>query len=136
MRPTLPKLGHTSCLISSLPEMGDTSLAQPDLTNFLERAKNPAQNSMMEKIIRSGLTEAKCAFLVATPCLELVLECMNRYDVEQRCIRARAINGKVLLKIDREIVMATMEIPHKESYEDWTIGTSYTFSSLRRRVPT
>lgn len=124
MRPTQPKLGRTSHLISSLPEMGDTSPVQANLTNFLERAKNPAQNSMMEKIVRSGLIEA-VAFPVATPCLELVLECMNRYGVEQRCIRA--INEEVLLKIDRETVMASMGIPHKESYEDWTIGTSYSF---------
>ncbi|XP_057824589.1 uncharacterized protein LOC131036662 [Cryptomeria japonica] len=119
MRPTLLKLGCTSCLISSLPEMGDTSLAQVDLTNFLERVKNPAQNSMMEKIVRSGLIEA-AAFPIVAPWPKLVLECMNRYDAEHRCIRA--INGEVLFKIDRETVMAAMGIPHKEPYEDGTIG--------------
>lgn len=128
MRPTLSKLGRTSFLVSSLPEMGDTSLAEANLFDFYERVKNPTQNSMMEKIVRSGLVEA-AAFPVAAPCLELVLECMNRYDVEHRCIRD--INSEVLLKIDKETVMAAMGIPHKEPYEDWTIGTSYSFSKKK-----
>lgn len=115
MRPTLLKLGLTSCLVSSLPEMGDTSLALMDLSDLLERAKNLVQNSMMERIVKSGLVEA-ITFPIATPLQMLVLECMNMYDAEHRCIRN--VNGEVLLKIDREIVMATMVIPHKEPYED------------------
>lgn len=129
MRPTLPKLGHTSYLVSSLPEMDDTSLAQEDLFDFIERDKNLAQNFMMDKIVRSGLVEA-ATFPVVGPCSELVLECMNRYDAKHRCIRD--INGEVLLKIVRETVMAPMGIPHKVSYEDWTIGTSYSFYEKKR----
>lgn len=78
MRHTVPKLGCTTCLVSSLPEMGDTSLALVDLSDFLERAQNPIHNSMMERIVMSGLVEA-ATFHIAAPCLELVLECMNRY---------------------------------------------------------
>ncbi|XP_057830722.2 pentatricopeptide repeat-containing protein At2g13600-like [Cryptomeria japonica] len=81
--------------------MGDTSLVLADLSDFLERAKNPVQNSMMERIVKSGLIEA-ATFPIVAPCLELVLECMNRYDAEHRCIRN--INGEVLLKIDRDTV--------------------------------
>lgn len=114
MRPTLPKLGHNYCLVSPLPKLGDTSLALVNLSDFLDRAKNLVQNSMMERIVKSGLVEA-AAFPIA-PCPELVLECMNRYDVEHRCIRN--VNGEVLLKIDRETIMVGMGIAHKEAYED------------------
>lgn len=109
--------------------MGDTSLALANLSDFLERDKNPFQNSMMERIVKSGLIE-NTAFPIVAPCPELVLECMNRYDVEHGCIRN--INGQVLLKNDRKTVMAPLGIPHKESYEDWTIGTSYSFFSEKK----
>lgn len=89
MRPTLPKLGCTSCLVSTLPELGDTSLAEVDLVNFLERARNPDGNSMMGKIVKSGLIEA-ATFPTAAPCPELVLECINKYDADNRCIRTNS----------------------------------------------
>lgn len=110
MKHTLPKIGHTSCLVSSLPNMGDTSLALEDLSYFLERAKNPVQNLMMERIVKSGSIDAT-TFPITVPCPELVLECMNRYDEEHKCIRN--VNGEVLLKINKETMMAAMGIPHK-----------------------
>lgn len=58
MRPMLPKLGWTSCLVSILPELEDTSLIHVDLGDFLERTKNPQTSSLMEKIVKSGLVEA------------------------------------------------------------------------------
>lgn len=67
MRPTLPNLGRTSCLISTLLELDDTTLVQDELENFLGRAKNPEANSMMQKIVHSGLVEA-AAFPIAAPC--------------------------------------------------------------------
>lgn len=57
---------------------------------------------------------------------------MNRYDASNRCIRAN--NGDMLVRIDKEIVMATIGIPHKEPYEDWSIGTSYAFFSEKKSV--
>lgn len=97
MRLTLPKLGRTSCLVSILPELGDTSLVQANLGDFLERARNPRADSMMERIVRSGLIEAS-AFPTAAPCLELVITCMNRYDVESRSIRTSS--GELLVEIN------------------------------------
>lgn len=131
MRLTLPKLGRTSCLISTLQELDDTAFVQDELDNFLERAKNPIANSMMGKIVHSGLVEA-ATFPIAAPCPELVYACMNRYDASNRYIRAN--NGDMLVRIDREIVMAAIGVPHKESYEDWSIGTSYAFFSEKKSV--
>lgn len=94
MRLILLKLGQTSCLVRIIPKLDDTSLAQANLGNFLERARNPETGSIMERIVRSGLVEA-FAFPVATPCPDLVIACMNRYDAENRCIRtsSRGIVG-------------------------------------------
>lgn len=61
--------------------------------------------------MRSGLIEA-ATFPLAAPCLDLVIVCMNRYDAENICIRTS--NGELLVGINREIIMATMGIPHKE----------------------
>lgn len=124
MRPTLQKLGRTSCLVSTLLELGDNSLAQANLGDFLERVGNPNGNSMMGKIVKSRLIEA-VAFPTTAPFPKLVMECMSRYDADNRCIRTS--NGEVLVKIDKETVMAAMGIPHKDSYEDWSICTSYAF---------
>lgn len=79
--------------------------------------------------MKSGLVEA-ATFPIVAPCLELVLECMNRYDAEHKCVRN--VNGVVLLKINIEIVMVAMGIPQKEPYEDWTIGTSYSLVSEKK----
>lgn len=124
MRPILPKLGRTSCLVSILPKLDDTSLAQANLGDFLERARNPKVGLMMEKIVRSGLIKA-AAFPIVAPCPNLVIACMNKYDVDNRCIRTSS--GELLVEISRETVMAAMGTPHKESYENWSIGTSYVF---------
>lgn len=110
----------------------DTSLAQAGLVNFLERARNPDGNSMMRKIVKSEFIEAS-TFPTTSPFPQLVLECMNKYDTNNRCIRTNS--GEVLVKIDRETMMAAMGIPHKEPYEDWFIATSYSFF-IRIRVPT
>lgn len=115
MRPILPKLGLTSCLVSILPELEDTSLVHEDLGDFLERAKNTQTGSLMEKILKSGLVEA-ATFPLVTVCLDLVMACMNRYNTENICIKTS--NGELLVNINREIVMATMGIPHKDEYED------------------
>lgn len=131
MRPTLSKLGHTSCLIITLLELHNTTLVQDELGNFLETVRNPKSNSMMDRIVQSGLIEAT-AFPIAAPCPELVYACMNKYDASHRCIRAS--NGEILVRIDRETIMATMGIPHKELYEDWSIGTSYSFFSKKKSI--
>lgn len=124
MRPMRPKLGSSSGLVYSLPEFGDTSLEQAGLEDFLERAKNPKDSPMMEKIVNGGLIEA-AAFPTIVQCPELVLECINRYDLEHMCIRYT--EGGVLLNINRETIMAIMKILLKEPYEDWTIDSSYGF---------
>lgn len=115
MRPMLSKIGWTSCLVSILPELEDTSLVHVDLGDFLERTKNPLTGSLMEKIVKSGLVEATAFPLVAT-CLDLLMACMNRYNTENKCIKTS--NGELLVSINRETVMAAMGIPHKEEYED------------------
>lgn len=129
MRPILPKLDQTSCLVSIFLELDDNSLAHADLRDFLERAKKPEAGPMMEKIVRSGLVEA-ATFLLAAPCPDLVIACMNRYDVANRCIRTSS--GEMLVDINMETVMVVMGILHKESYEDWSIGTSYAFFSEKK----
>lgn len=90
---------------------------------------------MMEILVRSGLVEA-AAFPLAAPCPDLVIACTNRYDVENRCIRTSS--GEMLVDINRETIIVAMQIPHKESYEDWSIETSYDFffekKSKYRRV--
>lgn len=50
---------------------------------------------------------------------------MNRYDPEHRCITST--NESVLLNINRETIMAIMNIPLKEPYVNWTITSSYGF---------
>lgn len=65
--------------------------------------------------MKSGLVEA-ATFPIVASCPKLVLECMNRCGVECRCIRNA--NDEVLLKIDRETVMATIGIHPKDPYED------------------
>lgn len=79
---------------------------------------------MMEKILKSSLVEVD-AFLIVTPCSDLVMACMNRYDTENRCIKTS--NGELLVSINREIVMVAMGIMHKDKYEDFTIGNSYAY---------
>lgn len=113
MRPILPKLMSSSSLVSSLLELGDTTLVQLDLDDFLERVHNPVANPMMRDVAQSWLLEVT-TFPTIAPCPELVLECMNHYDKGNRCIRQN--NGEVLLSIDRQIVMAAMGIPHREPY--------------------
>lgn len=83
----------------------------------------------MEKIVKSGLVEA-IAFPLTASCQDLVLASMNRYGSKNRCIRTS--DGEVLVHINREMVMAIMGIPHKEEYEDWTIGNSYTYFSEKK----
>lgn len=122
MRPVLHKMMSTSSLVSSLPELGDTTLVQLDLDVFLERVKNSTADPMTREVAQSGLLEA-AAFPRTVSCVELVLECMHHYDKGNRCIRKN--DGEVLLSIDRQTVMAAMGIPHREPYEDWTIGKSY-----------
>lgn len=124
MRPILPKLSRTSCLVSILLELEDTSLAQANQGDFLERARNPEAGSMMEKIVKSGLIEV-VSFPTTAPCPDLVIACINRYVVDNRCIRTSS--GQFLVDIHRETVVVAMGIPHKEPYEDWSIGTLYTF---------
>lgn len=114
-----------------LLELDDTYLAQAYLGNFLERAKNLEVGSIMERIVRSGLVEA-IAFLVAAPCPNLGIACMNRYDAENRCIRTSSC--ELLVDINRETVMAMMGILHKKPYEDWSIGTSYVFFSEKKSI--
>lgn len=70
MRATFPKHGHTSCLVSTLLKLGDTSLDQADLGDFLERVVNPNDNSIMGKIVRSGLIE-DASFPTIAPCHKL-----------------------------------------------------------------
>lgn len=125
----MPNLGRTSCLVRILLELEDTSLVQVDLGDFLERAKNPQTSSMMEKIVKSGLVEVAPVLLVA-PCLDLVMASMNRYDIENICIRTS--NDELLVNINKEIVMETMGIPHKDEYEDRTIGNSYAYFSKKK----
>lgn len=84
MRPILPKIGETSCLVSILLELEDTSLIHVDLGDFLEITKNPKTGSLMEKIVKISLMEAVVFPLIA-PCHDLVLACMNRYDSKNRC---------------------------------------------------
>lgn len=79
---------------------------------------------MMRRIVDSGLIEAS-VFPSAIQCLELVLECMNKYDLKHRCIRNA--NGGVSLNVNRETIMVIFKIPAKEMNEDWTITTSYGF---------
>lgn len=79
---------------------------------------------MIGKIVKSGLIKV-VAFPTASPCHELVIECMNKYDADNRCIRTSS--GEVLMEIDKETLMGAIGIPHKDPYEDWSIGTSYSF---------
>lgn len=131
MRLVLSKLCRTSFLVSILPELEDTSLVHVDLGYFLERAKSPQTGSMMEKIVKSSLVEA-IAFPLVAPYPDLVIAYMNRYDTENRCIRTS--NGELLVNINRETVMAVVGIPHKELYEDWTIGNSYAYFSEKKSI--
>lgn len=48
MRPVLPKLVSLSSLVSSLPELGDTTLVQLDLEVLLERVKNLIADMMKD----------------------------------------------------------------------------------------
>lgn len=116
--------------MSILPELEDTSLVYVDLGDFLERTKNPQISSLMEKIVKSRLVEA-VAFPLVTPFLDLVMGCMNIYDTENRCIRTS--NGELLVSINRKTVMIEMGIPHKDEYEDWTIGNLYAYFLKKKR---
>lgn len=86
---------------------------------------------MMERIVRSGLIEA-IAFPIAAPYPDLVIACMNIYEIDNKCIRTSS--GELLVEINKETVMAVMGIPHKEPYEDWSIGTSYVFFSKKKSI--
>lgn len=79
MRPKLPKIDQRSWLVCSLPELGDIFLPSIDLDEFHERAQNSTSSPLIQRILDSGLVEA-VTFRPTVSCLELVLECMNRYD--------------------------------------------------------
>lgn len=121
---------NSSSLVSSLLELGDIALVQLDLDVFLERVNNSTADPMMRDVAQSRLLEA-VAFPTAAPFPELVLECMNHYDKGNRCIRKN--NGEVLLSIDKQTVMTNMGTPHREPYEDWTIGKSYGIFSEKKQ---
>lgn len=83
----------------------------------------------MGRIVDSRLIEASI-YPSAIQCPKLVLKCMNKYDPEPRCIKN--VNGGVLLNANWEIVVDVFKIPTKETYEDWTITTSYGFFSKKK----
>lgn len=66
---------------------------------------------MMERIIKSGLIEV-ARIPNATPCPKLVIACMNTYDSSNRLIRT--CNGELLVKINRETILAAIGIPHED----------------------
>ena len=90
----------------------------------MARLKNVRLGSMAECVFESGLIHA-AGFPKAIPCLELVLECRDKYDAAERCIQN--YNGEVLIYVNRVTVMGALRIPPKEEYQDWTISLSYSF---------
>lgn len=117
----MPKIDQKSWLVCTLSELEDTFLSSVDLDEFHERARNPTGPPLMQRILDSGLVEA-APFPPAVSCPELVLECMNRYDPIERCVRST--DGEVLLRVSQEVVVAIMKRPEKEQYEDWTVCKS------------
>lgn len=122
MRLIPPKMIVEASLISSLPNFGDTSPIHADLEELVERTRNPTNSPMMQMIVDSGLIEGvSCLPTLQYP--KLVLECINRYDAVEKCIRDA--NGGVLLNVNKETIMVVFKIPTQEAYENWTINTSY-----------
>lgn len=97
MRPKFPKIDQKSWLVCTLPKLGDTFLPLVDLDEFHERERNPTGSPLMQRIIDSGLVEAT-TFPSVVSCPELVLECMNRYDLVERCVRSA--DGEVFLRVN------------------------------------
>ena len=58
------------------------------------------------------------AFPPAIKCPKLVVECVNHYDPNTRCIKK--VLGEVLIRINRTSVSSDLEISHKDPYEPWT----------------
>lgn len=81
----------------------------------MERARNPINSPMMQRIVDSDLIEA-VVFPLALQCPKLVLECMNPYDTYHTCIKDA--NGGVLLNVERETIMVVFKIPSHEAYEN------------------
>ena len=81
--------------------------------NYNVPKKGDITGAIAEKLTNSGLLEAT-TFPLALVCPELVIECANRYDPQNSCIRKTL--GEILARIDRVIVIADLKIPHKEPY--------------------
>lgn len=115
MRPKPRQPDPKSGLVCSLPDIGDTFLPSVNLEEFHERTSNSANTPLMQKILDSGLIEA-APFPPVVSCPELVLECMSRYELVERCIRD--VKGKSLLVISQQTIATVVRIPEKEQYED------------------
>ena len=85
--PKLPKEKSVTSLTYFLPTLKDTFLVDENIAKLLSRFSKPKPGSIIEKIENSGLLQA-VNFLESMLCPELVVECRNRYDVIQRCIRS------------------------------------------------
>ena len=115
-RPKLPKLEKPP-LLSSLPEIQDTFLANRNPSEIIERARNTPSSPIYQRLVESGLIEA-IAFPAAIPYPECVLECANHFDPVSGCVKKTS--GEVVVKINRINVNSALRIPHKEPYEPWT----------------
>lgn len=89
-------------------EFSDTALRDFDMGDLLERLKSQMSELFMTEIENSGLVEAT-AFPLAVACLELVRECINRFDIRHQCIRKD--DGQVLLTVNRETIVSVFRIP-------------------------
>jgi len=83
----------------------------------------------MKKIVDSGLVEA-AAFPQSILCPELVQECINRYDPQNRCVKNA--NGDVLFSVNRQTLMSVMKIPHKGAYSNLDITSSNGYFSEKK----
>lgn len=126
-RPKLPKEKLASSLACFLPALKDTFLIDEDMNKLLARFSKPNPGSITKKVVNSGLLQA-ASFPELVLCPELVLECRNRYDVTQRCIRTYL--GEVLVYINRVTIMGALRILPPEVYEAWTISLSDTKFSV------
>lgn len=113
--PKLPEKDKHLAISSFLPESEDTFLSIEDINKLVARFSNAKPQEVSRKVSESGLLQAS-SFPDASPCPELVLAYLDKYDATEKCICT--YSGEVPIYVSRFIIMGALGTPSCEVYED------------------
>lgn len=112
------------------PIVSDTDLKGENLEVLKEKVFKGINKSFGMEILSSGLIEA-VTFPPSIPGLELIRECIARYDPVSETIRKD--NGETLLSINCEVISSVFKIPDYQ-FSNFSLAQSITeFNADRTR---